>query len=1007
MHFANQNTIVDKTLKFILVLIAECQCQQLLEAHVEMLGVTGSVVFSQNAPGETIQIQWNLQGIDEFSWQLNELYLNYDTSDKCLTSDIGNRLGNVGGTVLSVSDSTSITDTSISLSGPNTIEGRTILISNQQKTVCASILLRKDYDTSLSKFDNGIYGTVYFRKVPDSSNTIIYTDLFFDQAASVEYKWMVYQGPEGDCKSATTLFNPTSSDGTGCSSTAQTNCPIGELTQKLGNVPVGINVGTTKRRFVDSNLPLTGTNNGISGNILVLLKDNGDVAHCASIMKVQKKYATAYISRQGVKGHMNFRQNSPFDYTNVEISLSGLGNLANGYHVHKFPVPQRSTTEQEVCGNEYVSGHYNPFGVTNSPVGGTNDQYEVGDLSGKYGGLAGNDDYNLTTIDWNLQLFGPRSIIQRSIVIHKNDGSRWICANIKICPVRTAMARITFPFIGHVIFMQDKVLDGSDTSIFVGLNSADGTVTSSKYDWQIHENMVGEDKLQSDVTQRCMSAGNVYHSYTGEASSLQCSASNQIGCKNGDMTKKHGQVTVRASDNTEAEHLFTDSNIALSGPNNLVGKSVVLLDGTTRIACANIYEIRERVAVVNSWSTDVTGSISFSQSKGVTEADTEIDRNVKNLNDIVGPYHVHEFAIPENADNKCSGASVAGHFNPFGITNALANGTHDQYEQGDLSGKFGNLLGEEDRSWSIDTNFDVFGINSVIGRSVVMHKAVDGARYSCGNIIEDVTVTGGSLFQAKATFDSILNGYVMLSQYRYPDGSMSDTSVEIQLKYADGSAGTNDHNWHVHKYSIQGDDQAVTGRCSSAGGHYNPFRVNLESGYDECGRTNPLRCEVGDQSKKLGTYNIGQRKFSTDVYLPLNGPQSVVGRSIVFHAKSKGAPRLACANILPVQNLEPYIITINNPNTIDRPALAATIAKEISARNWEVIVLEKSADTVNCLDLQVYFIGPNAQSLRERAVTKSNEGGYANSLDLCSGCSGVSALRYIVVVFTVVCILFS
>lgn len=56
----------------------------------------------------------------------------------------------------------------------------------------------------------------------------------------------------------------------------------------------------------------------------------------------------------------------------------------------------------------------------------------MGDLSGKFGTL---DNYTLYKTDYNdsmLPLFGPRSILGRSIVIHKREKNRrWACSTIE------------------------------------------------------------------------------------------------------------------------------------------------------------------------------------------------------------------------------------------------------------------------------------------------------------------------------------------------------------------------------------------------------------------------------------------------------------------------------------------------------------------------------------------------------------------------------------------------
>jgi len=59
--------------------------------------------------------------------------------------------------------------------------------------------------------------------------------------------------------------------------------------------------------------------------------------------------------------------------------------------------------------------------VKKSPVNGTPDQYEVGDLSGKYGTLRGLYEFEDHLNDTNLELGAPHSLLGRSIVIHRRD----------------------------------------------------------------------------------------------------------------------------------------------------------------------------------------------------------------------------------------------------------------------------------------------------------------------------------------------------------------------------------------------------------------------------------------------------------------------------------------------------------------------------------------------------------------------------------------------------------
>lgn len=73
------------------------------------------------------------------------------------------------------------------------------------------------------------------------------------------------------------------------------------------------------------------------------------------------------------------------------------------------------------------------FNVDTPFLIGTNDQYEIGDLSGKYGTFLNLTSYNGTHLDYNLPLFGKNSIQGRSVVIHKMkvmNSMRWVCADV-------------------------------------------------------------------------------------------------------------------------------------------------------------------------------------------------------------------------------------------------------------------------------------------------------------------------------------------------------------------------------------------------------------------------------------------------------------------------------------------------------------------------------------------------------------------------------------------------
>lgn len=87
----------------------------------------------------------------------------------------------------------------------------------------------------------------------------------------------------------------------------------------------------------------------------------------------------------------------------------------------------------------------------------TNLDLQVGDLSKKYGMLDGKTAVDETYLDWNLQLFGPNSVMGRSIVIHydRTGAPRWVCTNFRdTAAITVAMATFTHPVIGYMLFQQ-------------------------------------------------------------------------------------------------------------------------------------------------------------------------------------------------------------------------------------------------------------------------------------------------------------------------------------------------------------------------------------------------------------------------------------------------------------------------------------------------------------------------------------------------------------------------
>ncbi|XP_041368352.1 uncharacterized protein LOC121382800 isoform X2 [Gigantopelta aegis] len=978
-----------------------------LVAKFNLGGISGDAKFSQVALLGDVTLEITIKkGVTttpvtgDVTWEIRNHWVDLSVKEKCASA--GMRYGALGSTDTSRSDPVRITIPGSSLNDANILQGRTLHISvvsgSTTYTACATINVdvnnvHTKYNYYVADMAGAVMGSIWFRSFVDGGGVQILPNLYVhdtQKAHSRSYNWTIVAETVTSCSHVTTRqsYNPLHVSGNGCTTTDPEKCAVGDLCGKLGEVPVGSNYGSARTLFRDTSFNISGVVD-ISSKIIVIVDQTTDeVMGCSRIVAVSGRHSVAKFSNDGVIGNFQFLQTSPFDYTEVRVSVYNLQNKAAGYHIHAYPVPYKALETQSVCDVGSVGGHFNPYRITVNPDPKKEsfDKYEVGDISGKFGLLTGETALSATYWDNNLPMFGPSSIMGKSVVIHYTSGARWVCSNIiESKATITAMATFKYPVSGHVLLRQVRDDDFVETSVFVSLDYTDGQQHPEFIiaGWMIHSSPVGYDDQAAEFD-RCQSTLGTYDpSMMGTGNLNQCFPGNQRGCRVGDLTRKLSQsVTLTPGKAVPRKFTFVDGNLPLSGPSSVIGKSIVVygsgLKTNVRIACATIKEVRTQAAKVDGWSESVTGFIKFSQTAGVIHQFTDMNVDLKNLNNMAEKYHVHLFPVPTGSDvtNPCSSKSVGGHFNPFNVSftgsPAPAKGTNDQYEVGDLSGKFGLISNRIIYSrTSTDSNLNLFGVNSIVGRSIVIHRDdAASSRWVCASIVQDLALTGGTYIQASATFrvtETTLTGYIQMGQYVYPDGSYSDTNILMDINYPDEKTHTLKHNWHVHEKPISGDGKAATKVCSSVGPHYNPYMVNVTTGYENCKASNPLRCELGDQANKVGTYDMGGgKRVFTDVDLPLSGPYSVIGRSFVIHVPDRGAGRLACADIIAV-DMPVVQVTIKKPTTLIKRDILRQYAEALQTGWWNLAVVVNSDDN-GCLSVDVYFTGDQATSLKIQFV---------------------------------------
>lgn len=111
--------------------------------------------------------------------------------------------------------------------------------------------------------------------------------------------------------------------------------------------------------------------------------------------------------------------------------------------------------------------------------------------------------------------------------------------------------------------------------------------------------------------------------------------------------------------------------------------------------------------------------------------------------------------------------------------------------------------------------------------------------------------------------DSKVKGKVTFTQ--------KEEGVEIVAEVTGLAPG--EHGFHVHEF---GDCSMADGKC--AGGHFNPTK-QPHAGPDDAKR------HVGDLGN-LKANDDGKASYNrTDKLISLNGPNSIIGRSVIVHAK--------------------------------------------------------------------------------------------------------------------------
>ncbi|XP_041985312.1 uncharacterized protein LOC121737698 isoform X1 [Aricia agestis] len=697
------------------------------------------------------------------------------------------------------------------------------------------------------------------------------------------------------------------------------------------------------------------------------------------------------------------------------------------YSIRELPAKLIDATHWTTICNT-TGGVYNPTDITLTgvpPAGlSTQDQYPVGDLLSKYKGRTEylNHRYILPGLanelrgaywDVYLPLSGRSSVMHRSLVLTRRTPKPEICGTIHSYEYDTgyqtrmtsAQVTLRYPLVGRVVFRQPLERPWEDTTIIVeSLVHADGSNVNNTRDhrWAIHEHAPGADYY--NWTARCLSAGRVFEPHSMDTDTKHpeyyCKPGLEGLCRLGDFTTRHGTLSVagkKVDSDRLTRRMFTDTQVALDGKWSIMHRSLVIYDDHgpvargERMACSIVNGLHRRKAVVQDWfgngdTVGLKGKLEF-----VQESEYDIVNAIvtlEGLDDDLENYKIHETPVEKELEFPCEKTTIYDTYNPFNVSKYQSppptKGTPDQYELGDLGSKYGYIDGNMDaqRMFSTyfnDTQLSLYGPYSILGRSVAIHRKTRDRRWACSSIERGYSPTEAREIRAIASFHhpgGFAYGYIRMTQLIHGDGSASDTTMEVKLRHP-GTYDrnlTHNHNWEIFVNPV-GVDAAVkvtNTRCVAGGYRWNPYFTQLADPLNrdlyaqECGVDNPLRCDVGDLTARLGTIIVGgNRQVFVDSNFPLEGTVTAMGRSIVIFGPERSSEKFACANIVPDKDIIKYVNIMKPPRFVLGQFLSE-VRGIMGVPEWMIGVDSRRTRSLHggtCIQILLHFTGPDANRL--------------------------------------------
>ena len=406
-----------------------------------------------------------LPGSDEYGFCVTEYPADYNTADPCAAAVVGD-VYNPEGVDMSLSDYpdrcredhdecaigdlatrhspltgndtgtlVGLKDFNLNLFGPNTVVGRGMSLKRldtDETLACCNIEMPTNTRVLRAEFNNGVFSGEIKITIPQydyvdytkNENTIIMVDLerIDGGIANIPMlRWNLRPGiANPDCDNVRGVLgnrpvmagDPSET----CSQTQHRTCFLGDLTSKCG--PLSLVNNRIRTQCTDNQLGLTSFST--LDRLAVTIDDAvlPTILDCAQLNEVMPAGAYVNFNFDRVYVNLAFSQLSPQDPTMYRTYVVGLDGQAGNIVVF----------DGEDCDN--LGNVLNYPGELPTPLPVTGDQYPVGELGPKMGGVLGKDYLRNQGLSSNIPLTGPVNIIDKPITVLFQNGSVWGCGMV-------------------------------------------------------------------------------------------------------------------------------------------------------------------------------------------------------------------------------------------------------------------------------------------------------------------------------------------------------------------------------------------------------------------------------------------------------------------------------------------------------------------------------------------------------------------------------------------------